>query len=273
MILDLGTGDGRAVVRRARREPYALVIGADADAAAMREASLRAARQQRKGGLPNALFLATSAERLPGPLAGKVDLLTVVLPWGSLLRGVALPDPDLLARLSCALRPAGELELLLSVQPADRSLGLDVLDGPTIDELMLAYVAAGLGCREARRATGDDVDRLGSSWARRLGVPHLRPAWLLRFGRLEEPPPGEGASVWAEARREPSPAAPLALDGEATHDPAPLSDRPLADGYPAARYDDRGLLPGGGPGSRHAASGRRGHDARPAAARRRRRRQ
>ena len=39
VILDLGTGDGRAVVARARAEPASLVLGIDADARAMAEAA------------------------------------------------------------------------------------------------------------------------------------------------------------------------------------------------------------------------------------------
>ena len=48
-IVDLGTGDGGAVVRIARAQPRALVIGIDADAAAMRERSAAAADVERLG--------------------------------------------------------------------------------------------------------------------------------------------------------------------------------------------------------------------------------
>lgn len=174
----------------------------------MREASLRAARQPRKGGLSNALYLVAAAEELPGPLRGTVDLLTIVLPWGSLLRGLATPEPALLARLRATLRPSGQLELLLSVEPSDRSLQLAPLDEVAVGRLLEAYEAAGLGGIESRAATAADVARLGSSWARRLGVPDRRPAWLLRFGREHvscwstvEPRGGEGASVGSSKRR------------------------------------------------------------------------
>jgi 16S rRNA (adenine(1408)-N(1))-methyltransferase len=179
VVADLGTGDGKAVLRRARREPQTLVVGMDADAAAMREASQRGARPARKGGVANALFLAAAAEELPGSLAGTIDELTVVLPWGSLLGGLAKPDPQLLDALCRSLRPTGRLELLLSVQPTDRSRGLPILDEPAVERLLQAYAAAGLFCIEARLADAGDVDRLGSSWARRLGMPDRRPAWLL----------------------------------------------------------------------------------------------
>ena len=85
-MVDLGTGDGAAVLRLARASPEVLVIGVDADAAGLREASRKAHRPPRKGGLPNALFLAGDATDALSLLSGRVHELRIVLPWGSLLR-------------------------------------------------------------------------------------------------------------------------------------------------------------------------------------------
>jgi hypothetical protein len=49
--VDLGTGDGRYVLGAARKDPAALVIGIDANASGLIEASRRAARPVSKGGL------------------------------------------------------------------------------------------------------------------------------------------------------------------------------------------------------------------------------
>jgi hypothetical protein len=43
-----------------------------------------------------------------------------------------------------------------------------------------AVRAAGLRVGECQPARRDAVARLGSSWAKRLGIPERRPAWLLR---------------------------------------------------------------------------------------------
>ena len=87
-IVDLGTGDGGAVVHAARRHPEALVIGVDTNASGLAEVSRRAARPPRKGGLPNTLFLAAEASAALALLRGRVDQVYVTLPWGSLLRAV-----------------------------------------------------------------------------------------------------------------------------------------------------------------------------------------
>jgi 16S rRNA (adenine(1408)-N(1))-methyltransferase len=62
VALDLGTGDGRHVLAAAAQRPDTLVIGLDANAAGMAEASRRAAR---RGALPNALFAVVAAEHPP----------------------------------------------------------------------------------------------------------------------------------------------------------------------------------------------------------------
>jgi 16S rRNA (adenine(1408)-N(1))-methyltransferase len=61
-VIDLGTGDGRRVLRAARARPEILHVGIDANAAGMAEASRRAAR---RGALPNALFAVAAAEHPP----------------------------------------------------------------------------------------------------------------------------------------------------------------------------------------------------------------
>ena len=119
MVVDLGTGTGQSVLRAARREPDALFIGIDPDAAALREASHSAARAEQRGGLPNVVFLVEAAEALPGPLAGRADLVTIALPWGSLLRGLLTADAALLDAVTALLKPGGEIELA-AVDGADR---------------------------------------------------------------------------------------------------------------------------------------------------------
>jgi 16S rRNA (adenine(1408)-N(1))-methyltransferase len=62
VAIDLGTGDGRRVLAVAAARPDTLVIGVEANAAGMAEASRRAAR---RGALPNALFAVAAAEHPP----------------------------------------------------------------------------------------------------------------------------------------------------------------------------------------------------------------
>ena len=61
-------------------EPDRLVIGVDANAAAMIGAAWRAAARPNRGGLPNALFVVEAVEALPAELNGVADLVTAHLP-------------------------------------------------------------------------------------------------------------------------------------------------------------------------------------------------
>lgn len=187
MIVDLGTGDGGAVLAAAAAEPRALVLGIDADAASMAEASRRAARPERKGGRPNALFLAAGAEALDPVLDGCADLVTVTLPWGSLLRGaLALAEADVVT-LAIARLPTrdGRVEMLLSVTPRDGIAGLPCLDQGAIVELAARWATHGLSLVQARRATENEVRASASTWAKRLLARQAgRDAWRLILRRL-----------------------------------------------------------------------------------------
>jgi 16S rRNA (adenine(1408)-N(1))-methyltransferase len=153
VTIDVGTGDGRAVLDAAARQPTTLVLGLDASAAAMIEASRRAAGPARKGGRPNARFVLAAAENPPAALTGAADLVTVRFPWGSLLRGCVGLDAAVAAGLTRLVGSRGTLELLLAPSARD---GLEVVAS-------------------------------GSSWAKRLAAGRNgdagRAVTLIRFAR------------------------------------------------------------------------------------------
>jgi 16S rRNA (adenine(1408)-N(1))-methyltransferase len=168
MTIDVGTGDGRAVLAMAAAEPTTLVIGIDANAASMAEASRRAAGPARKGGLENVLFVLAAAEAPPEELRELAARVTVHFPWGSLLRGCLGGDAAVASGIAELVAPGGVLELL--VAPADRD-GLDGL--PTEPAAVIAAATStfgtlGLRFVEARAASDAEVRASGSTWARRL---------------------------------------------------------------------------------------------------------
>ena len=181
MVVDIGTGDGRAVLARARVEPASLMLGLDASAAAMAESSRRAARR----GPSNAIFLAAGAEALVGNvLAGRADLASVTFPWGSLLRGVLGLDQRALAGVAAVVAAGGRVEVLASVVPSDGVEGIATLDQSCEPAIRRAWAAAGLDLVAMRPATAAEIARSGSSWARRLRASgDARPVWRLELCR------------------------------------------------------------------------------------------
>lgn len=193
--MDLGTGDGAAVLRLARREPQTLVIGVDTDAAAMREASDRASRKPMRGGLTNALFLAGTLDEVPAALNGTLSGIRATLPWGSLLSSALQPEPAFAARVLALLGPGGIFELTLSLVERDQSAATGPLDEVRMNQLAGAYRTLGFVGRSVRPVTRADVEATGSTWAKRLGIPHRRPAWVLQVRRAVPAAVGEGTSA------------------------------------------------------------------------------
>ncbi len=176
----MGTGDGRAVIRAAARQPTTLVIGLDAVAGAMTDASRRSARSVARGGVDNALFCVAGIEAPPRELVGRGDLVTVRFPWGSLLRGVLGVDPAARAGLASLVAPAGSIDALVSIEGRD---GLPDLLHTTDDRTRLAeaWRAEGFVVDDLRSASKGEVAASGSTWARRLGATSAERRRVVRF--------------------------------------------------------------------------------------------
>jgi 16S rRNA (adenine(1408)-N(1))-methyltransferase len=175
--VDLGTGDGRFVLAHAAAHPERLVLGVDAVAEPMRDASRRAARPARRGVLSNARFVVSSLDALPAELDGVADLVTVHFPWGSLRAAAAGHDPDAADRLVRLLAPAGRLDLLIADGERDAAAPLD--PARVID----AYRTLGLETGEVHPASLPDAVAAHSSWGKRL-LRHPsagRSAWRFRL--------------------------------------------------------------------------------------------
>jgi 16S rRNA (adenine(1408)-N(1))-methyltransferase len=149
----------------------------------MVEASRRAGRPAKRGGLTNVLFVVSAAAALPAELDGRADALTVHFPWGSLLRGLLDADPAILAGMARVARPDATATLLLSATERDHPIGPVSLDERTFAALAPRYAAHGLLLGEARPATVEDVARSHSSWGKRLGAGIGRPIWSVRLRR------------------------------------------------------------------------------------------
>lgn len=173
MHIDVGTGDGAFVYRSARARPDTFFIGVDAHREGMAEVSRRAGAKPARGGLGNALFVHAGLEQLPGDLEGLATSLTVLLPWGSLLRAVTAPEPAALARLRALCRGGAAIQVVVGFDAGRdrRALAESGIPPLTLEHVMgrLAegHRAAGFEVR-GRAAEADEVARLPTTWARKL---------------------------------------------------------------------------------------------------------
>jgi len=160
------------------------VIGVDASAAAMGGSSRRAARPIRKGGLPNALFVVAAAERPPAELCAVAAEITILFPWGSLLRGaLALEDAHgAAAGIALLVAPGGVVRALVSVNPRDR-LAIPIIEAADAAGVAARWLCLGLMLTAFEPARPDEIGASGSSWGRRLATGRDRRVWRLELRR------------------------------------------------------------------------------------------
>jgi len=139
--------------------PDVLFIGTDAIADNLRDASRRAAR--------NIVFARLSLENAPAEIAGLAHTLTVLFPWGSLLRAVAHAEREALQRLRALCKPGAEVFFVF---------------GPSSDARALEsrYREAGLAL-SGRMMPLDEARALPTAWAKKLGYSgRARTFWEFR---------------------------------------------------------------------------------------------
>jgi 16S rRNA (adenine(1408)-N(1))-methyltransferase len=176
------------VYRRARQQPDTFFVGIDTVADALVERSRRAAAKPAKGGLPNVLYVVASAEELPAELDAVASHLSIVLPWGSLLRAVALPDTATLCGLRRLCHDGATFEFVFSHDPERdpaeaRRLGLP--PGSPVGRLPGPYQAAGFEIACSERVSMTELRALPSTWAKRLGYGKQRDVWRVSGSVVE----------------------------------------------------------------------------------------
>ena len=182
MIIDLGTGDGRAALTLAESEPRSLVIGIDADAASMAETSRRAARPPARGGRSNLLFVVAAAETPPPELIGLADEVRILFPWGSLLRGVLGVDERVARGIASLARSGGRVSAIVSVTTRDGLDGIASLEPDGLGGIAEAARRSGLRMTGTRQLDAEDVRATRSTWGRRLlSGAATRSVWRLEF--------------------------------------------------------------------------------------------
>jgi hypothetical protein len=185
--VDVGSGDARLPLRLARAEPVRGFVALDPVEEGLAAAAWRAGRPARRGGVANLLCVAEPVERAADALEGVADRVSVLLPWGRLLRGAAGEAPEVLAAVGRLGRPGCAYEIVLSYDARDARaaapLGERALDATRVESLRAAYAAAGLRLGLLEPLGRDALRALPTTWARRLAYGAPRAAWRLRARR------------------------------------------------------------------------------------------
>lgn len=138
------------------------------------------------------IFAVAAAERPPEELLGRADEVSILFPWGSLLRGALGLDPEAAAGIAALVASGGVVRALVSVEERDASAqGIGRLVEADAGEIARRWSAFGVDLAELRPASREEIAASGSTWAKRLradGRGTDRAVWridLLCGGMLE----------------------------------------------------------------------------------------
>lgn len=165
LVVDVGTGDGKHAYHLARREPDTLVIGLDAAKDNLRKVSARTDAK-------NLLFLWCPVEQLPHELQG-IDELHVLMPWGSLLRGMLGEPPAVLSSLAARCTTPARFLITLNLhawRPPVPEVGehLEPTPETAMAELADIYGQNGWIVERSWYLDPAGIAELATSWTRRL---------------------------------------------------------------------------------------------------------
>ena len=183
--IDLGTGDGRFVYKKALENPEILFIGIDPSEKQLEIYSKKAARKR----LKNALFVLGSAEILPVELNGKADKLYIILPWGTLLQLIIKPTSQGLEKLKQLLKPMAEITMVFGYSPElepseSRRLDLPEVDEKYInDEIAPVFQKNGFKINSLEKMFPQKLDELDSTWSKKIRLTTSRPLFIMQITR------------------------------------------------------------------------------------------
>jgi len=181
--IDLGTGNGRYVYKRAAADPKTLYVGVDPIEKQLRKYAKKSGRKK----LENVLFVLGSAEVLPKELGGVANKVTIILPWGSLLENIVKFNPEIIISIKSLVKPKGTLLLVfgynLLEEPSETErLGLKELSTNYIKtELIPEYESLGFELLDFRELTKEELKEIDTSWSKKLSFGKPRPIFYLKF--------------------------------------------------------------------------------------------
>lgn len=139
----------------------------------MRHNSIKAAKKPSKGGLPNTLFVHAGVETLPEELQGAASHISILLPWGTLLKAVALPDKTILQNIAKLCRKQATLKIIFGYETDKEKnvieeLGLPLLTPEYLQKILKpAYHEAGFDI-SWQFISQAELKQLPTAWAKKL---------------------------------------------------------------------------------------------------------
>ena len=123
---------------------------------------------------------------LPAELGRVADRITVILPWGNLLRTLATPDTNSLRDIASLCLADATIEIVFSYDSRSDARDRGSLRGTRLDEqhvlatLPPIYHQAGLRVEMAEKIPQRELAAYETTWAKRLAFGRPREVWRIR---------------------------------------------------------------------------------------------
>lgn len=186
VIVDLGTGDGRFVLKNALKNPNNLYIGIDPSEKQLQIYSKEANKKR----LNNALFVVDSLQMLTSDLYNTADELFINLPWGTLLEQIVNPTKESILTMYNLLKEEGTLQIVLGYQdqlePGETErLNLPELNYELIKDVIYPAFTAYTDFElvDYNKIDKDELKQINSSWAKKLMHGSDRPLYKIIFSK------------------------------------------------------------------------------------------
>ena len=186
--LDIGAGDGRYVYKEAmlsvaeEKKSNTLFIALEPVSKQLEEYS----KKSKKAKLSNCLFVVGSLDNIPVELEHRINSISILFPWGSLLQNVVFPEELLIPVISNVARN-GRLFLTIvfgyapEAEPSEmRRFGLeDISLNSLYEKIIPRYIKNGFKVECVRQNSREDLKKYESTWSKRLAFGQSRPVFTL----------------------------------------------------------------------------------------------
>jgi 16S rRNA (adenine(1408)-N(1))-methyltransferase len=186
VTIDLGTGNGQFVYKKAKKDPDNFYIGVDPCADSMLEYSVKANRKACRGGVENILFVIDSVENLPKELESVADKIFVNLPWGTLRDGIVKGEEDVLSSIRMISKDTGTLEVCVTYSNLYEEKVIDIRNLPELSTnyiknvLKYRYKLHSINITETAAWNNEDLKKVDSKWAKKLAFGRCREIYYFK---------------------------------------------------------------------------------------------
>lgn len=186
LVVDIGTGEGEFIYKRALKNQDEMHIGVDTSVDSMCRYSMKSIKKPEKGGLRNVLYVVGDASNLPDVLSCTADRIFVNLPWGSLRDGIVKGEHSFLSSIRKISKENASLEMYFSYCDLYEKQEIEVRQLP---ELTIPYLSNVL--KEKYRSYGihfthisildnEGLKEIGTRWAKKLGFGKRREVYCVK---------------------------------------------------------------------------------------------